>query len=435
MQLQNSRGKWLNRIFYNLGIFQFLTFLRRGIFYTFMINYLYSLMHTATSTASLGTLNMVASALGQNLIWGKICDRYKARTRLIIAGETIAGITYILVFFAHRFLLDAGESFTAGLAIIFGLSFLEFFWSMSDVGWAALLTDVTTPKIRGRIVGILNFVASLGRMVGIFVAGFLYAGGEGFRNGTIFFTVVLLLFAGAALMAFISTRVKKANFTQTQNITVAETENTRETSVGNEKAYNWFLAALIIIVLGASCINQIFLLFIKLPSGLNASDGEMSIIISAWTVGGMIASATSGRLADKIGREKTILAALVLAIITPLLYGVAANFLLMALIYGLNGISFWSIQTVSFTLAGDLIPETKRGRLFSRYNTVIALSWGPAGILIGGPLADIQVKILGATEYTAFLNTFYVSSIIVALGTALFSIKFLKKPATEQPKL
>jgi hypothetical protein len=32
---------------------------------------------------------------------------------------------------------------------------------MSDVGWAALLTDLTTPEKRGRIVGILNFIASL----------------------------------------------------------------------------------------------------------------------------------------------------------------------------------------------------------------------------------------------------------------------------------
>jgi hypothetical protein len=64
--------------------------------------------------------------------------------------------------------------------------------------------------------------------------------------------------------------------------------------------------------------------------------------------------------------------------------------------------------------------------LFSRYNTVMALSWGPAGILIGGPLADAQVRILGFPEHTAFVNAFYASSIIVILGTLLFAIKFAK---------
>jgi len=165
--------KSLGKVFFNLSLFQFLTFVRRGVFYTFMINYLYMLMGNVTSTAALGTLNMFASALGQNLLWGKISDRYKVRAKLVIAGETIAGFTYILVFLVHRSFLDAENTFAAGLTIIFGLSILEFFWSMSDVGWAALLTDVTTPKIRGKVVGVLNFIAALGRMVGILFAGYL----------------------------------------------------------------------------------------------------------------------------------------------------------------------------------------------------------------------------------------------------------------------
>lgn len=201
-------------VFFNLSVFQFLTFVRRGVFYTFMINYLYTLMQSATLTAALGTLNMVASALGQNLLWGRISDRYKLRTKLIMTGESIAGFAYIIVFIIHKSLIDAGSYFHAGLAIIFGLSVLEFFWSMSDVGWAALLTDVTTPGTRGRIIGTLNFIASLGRMVGILSAGFLYADGEGFKNGTIFYIVTILLFIGAAMMALMSRHTAMKSATQ-----------------------------------------------------------------------------------------------------------------------------------------------------------------------------------------------------------------------------
>jgi len=183
---ETSNVTFFRNVFFNLSVFQFLTFVRRGVFYTFMINYLYTLMQSATLTAALGTLNMAASALGQNLLWGRISDRYKLRTKLIMTGESIAGFAYILVFIIHKSLIDAGNYFHAGLAIIFGLSILEFFWSMSDVGWAALLTDVTTPEIRGRIIGTLNFIASLGRMVGILFAGFLYADGEGSKMGPSF---------------------------------------------------------------------------------------------------------------------------------------------------------------------------------------------------------------------------------------------------------
>jgi NADH:ubiquinone oxidoreductase subunit 6 (subunit J) len=53
----------------------------------------------------------------------------------------------------------------------------------------------------------------------------------------------------------------------------------------------------------------------------------------------------------------------------------------------------------------------------------MALSWGPAGILIGGPLADVQVKTLGYSAYTGYVNAFYASSIILLLGTVLFTAK------------
>jgi sugar phosphate permease len=112
-----------------------------------------------------------------------------------------------------------------------------------------------------------------------------------------------------------------------------------------------------------------------------------------------------------------------LAILTPFLYGSALTVPAMALVYGLNGVAFWTIQTVGFAFAGDMIPQEKRGRLFSRYNTVMALSWGPAGLLVGGPLADVQTKTFGLSAYTAYVNVFYVSSIIVALGIVLFVFK------------
>jgi MFS family permease len=414
-------------IFLNLSLFQFLSFVRRGVFYTFMINYLFDLMQTVTLTTLLGTLNMMASALGQNLLWGKISDRYGLRAKLIIAGESIAAATYFVVFLIHKHFLEAQANFTAGLSLILGLSFLEFFWSMSDVGWAALLTDVTTSRTRGGIVGTLNFIASLGRMIGIVFAGFLYNNGEGFRQGTIFYVVIAMLFTSATIMG-ITSRSAKTSEVKTEKTVVS---NTLEKTLArdNEETYKWFLTSLTMIVIGAACISQVFLIFIKLPEGLNVSDSEQSLILTVWTLGGMSTSLLSGWFADKIGRIRVILVGLSLAILTPFLYGLAHDVLTMSLIYGLNGVAFWTMQTVGFAFAGDIIPEDKRGRLFSRYNTVMALSWGPAGLLVGGPLADIQTQLFGLSRYTAYVNTFYASSIIVALGTMLFVSKVARHKA------
>ena len=420
-----EKRTFFKKTYFNLSVFQFITFLRRGVFYTFMIPYLYMLMGTVTWTAALGTLNMIGSSLGQNLLWGRICDKYKARTKLIISGEMIAAVTYVLVFLIHRFLRDSGNNFNAGLSIIFGLSILEFFWSMSDVGWAALLTDVTTPQIRGRVIGTLNFIASVGRMTGVLYSGFLYNDGEGFLNGTIFYIVIALLLAGVSLMVFTSRRIK-TDKTEEQCTQTTPKQEDSLSNRQNEKKYWMFLISLIVVILGAASISQIFLLFLQLPNGLNFSDPQMTLVVSAWTVGGMIASLGAGRLSDRFGRLKVLLFGLSLAIVTPLFYSFASSVPLMSFVYGLNGVSFWTIQTVGFVFAGDMIPKDKRGRLLGRYNTVMALSWGPAGILIGGPFADLQVGRLGLSPFTAYVNAFYASSIIVLIGTVLFAIKIAR---------
>jgi len=413
-------------IFFNLGVFQFLSFLRRGIFYTFMINYLYQLMKTVTYTAMLGTFNMIASSLGQNFLWGKISDKYRLRAELIVAGELIAGCTYIIVFLIHKTLIDASSYFKAGLIIIIGLSILEFFWSMSDVGWAALLTDITTPSIRGSIVGALNFIASIGRTIGVIIAGFMYNDGEGFKNGTIFYAVTVLLFIGAILMAFTSKRLRTRRKPHSEAL-LTKSASKIEGRRYEEKIYFWFLISLVIIILGYASISQAFLLYLENPQGLNANETEMSLILTAWTISGMITSLVAGKLADKIGRIKVILMGLSLAIVTPLLYTVASNSLEMAIFYGFNGVAFWTLQTVGFAFAGDIVPENKRGRFLSRYNAVMALTWGPAGLLIGGPLADFQIKHLRIPEASAYRNTFYSSSLIVMLGTILFILKIARK--------
>jgi MFS family permease len=293
---------------------------------------------------------------------------------------------------------------------------------MSDVGWTALLTDVSTPETRGKIIGSLNFIGSLGRMIGITFAGFLYDNGQGFKQGTIFYIVIAMLLTGTAMMWLMPKTPKAVSSVETK------TEKNREeyaSQAQNNNIYHWFLTSLIIIVLGVASISQVFLLFLRLPSssgGLGVSDPEMGFILTAWTVGGMITSLSCGWLADRIGRIKVLVIGLGLAIVTPLSFVLASDAATMALFYGLNGVSFWTLQTAGFAFAGDIIPLNKRARLLGRYNAVIALSWGPAGLLVGGPIADIQIR-RGVPANLAYITTFYASSIIVAIGTVLFAVK------------
>lgn len=418
-----------------LWSFQFLAFMRRGVFYSFMYLYLFSLMGNVTSTAALGALTMLLSATGQNLLWGRISDRYRLRTQLIVVGEAVAGLAYLMVFLVHRQFIEGGSNIAAGLAIIVGLATLEFFWSMSDVGWAALITDITTPQTRGSFVGTLNFAKSIGRLTGIVIAGFLYEGGLGFRQGTIFYVVAIMLFLGASIMRVASKSIKPSASTSKARCMAERRhgnigpKNLERKAAKHEKeqTFRWFLIALTIVVLGGTSVNQIFTIFLNLNEGLNASDVEISFILSAWTVGGMAASLVAGRLADKLGRTAVILAGLLMAAGTPLFYGAASNVGLMALIYGINGSAFMTIHTAGFALAGDMIPEYKRGRLLSRYNAVMALSWGPAGLLIGAPFADVQIGVFQVPRHEAYINAFVASSLLILVGATVFFMKVRKR--------
>ena len=304
---------------------------------------------------------------------------------------------------------------------------------MSDVGWAALVTDVTTPKTRGNFVGAINFVMSIGRMTGIILAGVLYADGLGFRQGTIFYVVSVMLLIGAIIMWLVSRTIQisttsdsRTTATKVRDKPAENPKLEAEFSYENERAFFWFLVALTIVILGVASIGQIFPLFLKLNEGLHASDLEVSLILSAWTLGGMSASIAAGRLADKAGRTPVILSGLLMAAATPLFYGLAPNVISMAVVYGMNGFAFMTLQTAGFALAGDIIPEHRRGRLLSRYNTVMALGWGPAGLLIGGPLADFQTAVLGATARTAYINAFIVSSMLIISGILVFAARVRK---------
>jgi len=260
-------------------------------------------------------------------------------------------------------------------------------------------------------------------MIGIIFSGFLYSNGEGFRQGTIFYIVIGILLTSAIIMWITSRKQKERNSRIAREETINEDTQKLCFARNNAKIYKWFLITLIITVIGSTCTSQVFLLFLKLPEGINATDHEMSLILTAWTLAGIVTSISCGWLSDRLGRIKVLFVGFILAIVTPIFYGFALNVFLMTLIYGLNGVSFWILQTVGFALAGDMIPEDKRGRLFSKYNTVMALGWGPAGLLVGGPLADFQTKNLYVPPYKAYLNTFYASSIIVLVGTILFYIK------------
>jgi len=171
---------------------------RRGLFYSYLSIYLrHFLGLSVTETTLFATLPMVTNILFQTFVWGAFSDKYQLRRTLIICGEILAGFGTVLVWYAHTLTETLS---LAGYVIIIGLSIIEIFWSMSNVGWSALISDIYPQKDRNMIQGRLASVGGIGRLAGVWIGGLLYDGlslkyeGWGFYEGALFFVAAGAMF-------------------------------------------------------------------------------------------------------------------------------------------------------------------------------------------------------------------------------------------------
>jgi len=400
---------------------------RRGLFYTFLSLYLRVILGlSVTETTLLACLSMVANSISQMFIWGKISDKYRTRVGLIVIGETIAAVGYVTIYFTHIWMLNAYGPFYAAYTIIIGLSILEFFWSMSNVGWSALISDVTTSQERSKLMSIVSSIGGIGQIVGVSVAGILYDwGGEaaGFKNGTLFFFASAIMVASAIVIG-IAMRSTNSKVQKTSGLVENEKLDWNKPSTSNYSLGNfyWFLASLFIVSIGTFSIMQILIFYVELDTPIGASSFDIAMIRNSASIAAIITSLLAGPIADKIGKKITLGIGFALRVITPLLYIAARNVQQMIIFNSLSGVSMALMNVVGYLVASELIPAEHRGKLFGQYNAINNISFGIAGTAIGGPIADYLISI-GIPQAQAYVTTFEIAAIISLIGTIIYLIK------------
>ncbi|MHA1332155.1 MAG: MFS transporter, partial [Candidatus Hodarchaeales archaeon] len=183
--------------FFGLSSFQILAMFRRGLFYSYLSIYLRNFLGlSVTETTMFATFPMILNVAFQMFVWGGLSDRKQKRRTLIIIGESLAGVGTIVVFLMHRVVPKGTLS---GWIIIIGLSVIEIFWSMSNTGWTALISDLYEYKERSRIQGQLFSMGGVGRILGVWIGGLLYDGlklyykGWGFYEGALFYVAAFTM--------------------------------------------------------------------------------------------------------------------------------------------------------------------------------------------------------------------------------------------------
>ncbi|MFW9873250.1 MAG: MFS transporter [Candidatus Thorarchaeota archaeon] len=400
------------RVFFGLSSFQMLAMFRRGLFYTFLSIYLREFLNLSVwETTLYATLPMIMSVVFQNLVWGPISDKLQRRRTFIISGEILAGIGTIVIWAIH---FSFENLYAAGYVIIIGLSCVEMFWSMSNIGWSALISDLYPYEKRSKIMGQLTSLGGIGRIIGIFIGGILYDSGLGFRNGSLFFIASFVMFMSSIPMLFTPEGgIEK----EIQNTEISLTE--REKNQNNLYIFIIFIVALIFINFGRNSIAVPYPQYLSLDTGFNVNSVMLSFIANTRSVAVMVIGFMAGYLSKKFGHSRTLIFGTSIGIVALIITAIT-NYLQVIFIGGfLIGAAEVIIYASSYSIASVLIPARMRGKLFAVYNTTFFLSWGSASTLISGPLIDIIIK-EGGSEVFAYQIAFLVGALMCLIGLIIF---------------
>jgi MFS family permease len=391
-----------------------LAMFRRGLFYTYLTIYLkHFLGLSVTATALFATIPMIFNVVLQRYVWGVLSDKYQKRRSFIIWGELLAGIGTAAVWYFH---LIPANKFISGYVIIAGLSAIEIFWSMSNIGWSALISDMYTKGSRVSIMGKLESLGGMGRFIGILAGGLLYDNfgksypGWGFYEGPLFF-----LSAGIMIISIFPMFLVPEG-----GISKKDLHEQHQTLTGdfNATVFYIFLSAIALIHFGRNSIAITLPQYLTLESGLNLPSLVLSHVVNIKSIAIVVFGIASGWITKKIGSSTYLLVASIAAALSLLVIGVYDSLFWVCISSFLMGFSEVAILASSYEIASQLIPPARRGTLFSAFNATLFLSWGIAGVLIAGPITDFLIA-MGRPATYAYKVSFNVAAGLTIVGILL----------------
>ncbi len=404
---------FFSKSFLGLSSFQMLAMFRRGLFYTFLSIYFLTFLHlTITETTLYATLPMIVSVIFQNFVWGPLSDKLQRRRTLIILGEILAGIGTILVWLVHYAISDL---YIAGYVIIIGLMIVEIFWSMSNIAWSALISDLYPSSERSKIMGRLTGLGGIGRILGISIGGILYNYGFGFREGPLFIVAALVMFISTFPMLLTSEGGIH------HQVEINEKDNELNNS-GNEFYKNIFIIfiiSLLLINFGRNSISVPYSQYLNLETGFAADSIMISWIANTRSISVLLIGFSAAFLSKKLGHSRTLILGSLIAISALIITAVATDLSIIFLGSFLIGTGEVIIYASSYAIASNLIPEEIRARLFGVYNTTFFLSWGLACTLISGPMIDALLS-AGVLKTLAYQAAFLLGALITLFGLVIF---------------
>ncbi len=416
-------------VFWGLSSFQILAMFRRGLFYAYLSIYLrYHLGLSVTATTLFATLPMLANIAAQNLVWGRLSDRYQRRRTFIIGGELLGAVGTVAVWYMHT--LTVGPRASAYI-VIAGLTVVEFFWSMSNIGWSALITDLYPPDARGAVQGRLTSIGGLGRIAGVWIGGLLYDGyghhfpGWGFEKGALFFVAAGVMLISTLPMFFMPEGGITHGHARPKTVNDSGTK-------ASFKRFWFFLTAMALINFGRNSVVVIQSQYLFLDTGFAVSSRTLAHIFNTESVAMIVTGLLVGHILARTGNARGILAGTAISLTYLLIFATTDRLPLIYIASFLKGAAEALVVAASYAVASIMIPPWRRARWFGLFNATYFLSWGLAGTLIAGPVADVMIR-LGHSPTDAYRFSYLAALGLTLAGAIMLGALFFGRRPSSAP--
>ncbi|MCP4367851.1 MAG: MFS transporter, partial [Deltaproteobacteria bacterium] len=294
---------------------------------------------------------------------------------------------------------------------------VEIFWSMSNVGWSALISDIYKEGDRSKVQGRLSSIGGLGRIIGVWIGGLMYDGlsmkymGWGFYEGALFFIAAAVMALSIIPMYYVPEGGVDYLLKNEPNHTNPVKEN------DYLRTYVIFIIGLVFLNFGKNSVAVIQTQYLVLESGFNVTSRALSYIVNTQSVAMILTGLTAGWIDRRLGSKYVLLLGSFTAILYLVIIGVSLNLTMIVLSNFIAGVSEVIIMVSSYSFVSILIPPEKRGKLFAIFNATYFLSWGLAGTLIAGPVID-WLLITGKPEVFSYQMSFIAAAGITFIGLA-----------------
>ena len=315
---------------------------------------------------------------------GVITDRAGKRKPFILAGLVLMMLATLGFLFAHRYVWILVLRCLQGLGV-----------AMIIPSVLALISGVTEKKTRGNAMGVYSTFRMVGFATGPLLGGLLhvYFGfNAAFLTGAAFLMVAILL---------VQFTVHDPEEVSAPRVSGRGEDSAPPLVEGFSAPNPTTLVLMTSTIVMASSLSMISALENEFNARLSQTALGFGLAFSALTVSRLFVQIPVGRLSDRVGRKKLIVAGLVALAPLTVLFGYVGSTLQLINLRLLQGVATACIAAPGFALAGDLARKGGEGREMSFVTMGFGLGMG-IGPLIAGALGG----------YLGFEVPFYVVGVM-----------------------